>query len=67
MGLRVENGRMEDRISKWGQTGGKELYRPITSLVTVNKTLLSKQITGQYDPTLHQRMTAYKLFVNIAV
>ena len=38
-------------------------YRPITSLVTVNKTfehMLSKQVTGHYDPTLYQRMTAYR-------
>ena len=36
---------------------------PITSLVTVNKTfehMLSKQVTGHYDPTLYQRLTAYR-------
>ena len=35
-------------------------YRPIASLVTINKTfehMLSKQVTGPYDPTLYKGMT----------
>ena len=38
-------------------------YRPITSLIRIDKIfeqLLSKQITGHYDPNLYNRMTAYR-------
>ena len=38
-------------------------YCPTTSLVTIKKTfehVLSKQVTRHYDPTLYQRMTAYR-------
>ena len=38
-------------------------YRPITSLIFIDKIfeqLLSKQITGHYDPNLYNRMTAYR-------
>ena len=41
----------------------KKNYRPITSLVCVDKifeNLLSKQIVGHFDSTLYQRMTAYR-------
>ena len=50
-------------VFKSGDRQEEKNYRPITSLVTVNKNfeqLLRKQITGQYDLTLHQRMTARK-------
>ena len=55
MALCVENGRVE---CKKGDRQQAKNYRPITSLVTVNKTfehMLSKQVTGHYDPTLYQR------------
>ena len=50
-------------VFKKGDRQQAKNYRPITSLVTVNKTfehMLSKQVTGHYDPTLYQRMTAYR-------
>ena len=48
---------------KKGDQQEEKNYRPITSLISVNKIfdqLLSNQITGHYDPTLYNRMTAYK-------
>ena len=50
-------------VFKKGDRQQAKKYRPITSLVTVNKTfehMLSKQVTGHYDSTLYQRMTAYR-------
>ena len=38
-------------------------YSPITSLICIDKIfeqLLSKQITGHYDPNLYNKMTAYR-------
>ena len=43
-------------VFKKGDRQQAKNYRPITSLVTVNKTfehMLSKQVTGHYDPTLY--------------
>ena len=48
---------------KKGDTQEDKTYRPITSLITVDKIfeqLLSGQVTGKFDPTLYSRMTAYR-------
>ena len=48
---------------KKGDRQEEKNYRPITSLISVDKIfeqLLSNQITGHYDPTLYHRMTSYK-------
>ena len=50
-------------VFKKGDRQVDKNYRPITSLITVDKIfeqLLSKQITGHYDSTLYSRMTAYR-------
>ena len=50
-------------VFKKGDRQEEKNYRPITSLVCVDKIfehLLSKQIVGHFDSTLCQRMTAYR-------
>ena len=47
-------------VFKKGDRQQAKNYRPIASLVTINKTfehMLSKQVTGPYDPTLYKGMT----------
>lgn len=48
-------------VFKKGDCQEEKNYRPITSLICVDKIfehLLSKQIVGHFDSTLYQRMTA---------
>ena len=50
-------------VFKKGDRQDKLNYRPITSLICVDKIfehLLSKQVTRHYDPTLYHKMTAYR-------
>ena len=50
-------------VFKKGDRQEEKNYRPITSLISVDKIfehLLSKQVTGHYDPTLYHGMTAYR-------
>ena len=50
-------------VFKKGDRQNKLNYRPITSLICVDKIfehLLSKQVTRHYDPALYHRMTAYR-------
>ena len=46
-------------VFKKGDRQEEKNYRPITSLVTVNRTF-EHLLSAQYDPTLYQRMTAYR-------
>ena len=55
-----ESGR---RSSKKGDRQKEENYRPITSLIAVDKIfekLLNAQVTVKLDPTLYSRMAAYR-------
>ena len=50
-------------IIKKGDQHSVENYRPITTLSIIDKvfeSLLSKQITHHFDPTLSPRLTAYR-------
>ena len=50
-------------VFKKGDRQDKLNYRPITSLICVDKIfehLLSKQVTRHYDPVLYHKMTAYR-------
>lgn len=50
-------------VFKKGDRHDARNYRPITSLIAVDKIfelLLSNQVTSHYDETLYYRMTAYK-------
>ena len=50
-------------LFKKGDRDTEKNYRPITSLISVDKIfdqILSKQITSYYDSTLHNRITAYR-------
>ena len=54
---------MNTRILKKGDRQDARNYRPITSLIAVDKIfefLLSNQVTSHYDETLYYRMTAYR-------
>ena len=50
-------------VFKKGDRQDARNYRPITSLIAVDKIfelLLSNQVTSHYDETLYYRMTAYR-------
>ena len=54
---------MDTSIYKQGDRQENKNYRPITSLITVDKVfeqLLCIQVTDKFDSILHDRMTAYR-------